>query len=218
VSADGFQAGAGGARRSALILGIGNILWADEGFGVRCAEALHAGCLLPPGVEVMDGGTQGLNLVGDICAADRLLVFDAVDWGASPGTLIRARDEEIHHIMGAGKMSLHQAGFSDVLACADLLGQAPVQVTLIGIQPVELEDYGGSLTAPVAAAVPQAVAMAVAELARWGITLEPRQGGDVPESLITTGLEAHRYEAERPSADRACRFGDERVLAQLEGA
>ena len=72
---------------SILVLGIGNLLWADEGFGVRCAEALAERFALPPQVTVMDGGTQGLYLLPYVEDARRLLVFDAVDYGDPPGTL-----------------------------------------------------------------------------------------------------------------------------------
>src|SRR5574343_125316 len=70
-----------------LVLGIGNILWADEGFGVRCVEALNAGWQFPPQVTLMDGGTQGLYLLPYVQEADCLLVFDAVDYGDEPGKL-----------------------------------------------------------------------------------------------------------------------------------
>ncbi|WP_245422334.1 hydrogenase maturation protease, partial [Rhodoplanes serenus] len=78
-----------------MVLGIGNILWGDEGFGVRAVEALHRGYVLPNDVTVMDGGTQGLYLVQFVTAADRLLVFDAIDYGLAPGTLKIVRDGEV---------------------------------------------------------------------------------------------------------------------------
>ncbi|HSC99825.1 MAG TPA: hydrogenase maturation protease, partial [Casimicrobiaceae bacterium] len=66
-------------RCEALVLGIGNVLWADEGFGVRAVEAWHAKYASPDGVSVLDGGTQGLYLYGAIAAARRVLLFDAID-------------------------------------------------------------------------------------------------------------------------------------------
>ena len=68
-----------------LVLGIGNLLWADEGFGVRAVEELHAHYEFPENVRVMDGGTQGIYLVQYIREADILIVFDAVDYGLPPG-------------------------------------------------------------------------------------------------------------------------------------
>ena len=68
-----------------LVLGIGNILWADEGFGVRAVEEFHRRYELPQDVTVLDGGTQGLYLVNYVQEADDLLVFDAIDYGLVPG-------------------------------------------------------------------------------------------------------------------------------------
>src|SRR5690349_12254215 len=137
------------AEPAILVLGIGNILWADEGFGVRCVETLHRRWSFPEHVTVMDGGTQGLYLVQHVAAASRLIVFDAIDYGEEPGTLKLVRDREVPHFAGVKKMSLHQTGFQEVLACADLLGRWPGEILLIGVQAAELEDYGGSLTDPV---------------------------------------------------------------------
>jgi hydrogenase expression/formation protein len=128
-----------------LVLGIGNLLWADEGFGVRAVEALAEGRAFPERVTLMDGGTQGFNLLGPVEEADALLLFDAVDFGLEPATLHVLRDAEVPAFMGAKKMSLHQTGFQDVLAAAALKDRAPEAMTLIGCQPVELEDYGGGL-------------------------------------------------------------------------
>jgi hydrogenase maturation protease len=128
-----------------LVLGIGNLLWADEGFGVRCVEQLAAEWELPPGITVMDGGTQGLYLLPYVQAARRLIVFDAIDYGLEPGTMKRVEGDEVPRFMGAKKMSLHQTGFQEVISAADLTGQLPESLLLIGVQPEELEDYGGSL-------------------------------------------------------------------------
>jgi len=110
-------------------------------------------------------------------------------------------------------MSLHQAGVADVLACAELLGRKPVALTVIGAQPVELEDYGGSLTPTVRALVPRAVELAAEELRAWGVELVERT--DAPPEVIVPALSIEAYESGRPSADAACRHGDERVLAAV---
>jgi hydrogenase maturation protease len=128
-----------------LVLGIGNILWADEGFGVRCVEALNAGWQFPPQVTLMDGGTQGLYLLPYVQEADCLLVFDAVDYGDEPGKLREVIGDQVPRFMGAKKMSLHQTGFQEVLMAAELTNKLPKELVLIGVQPEELEDYGGSL-------------------------------------------------------------------------
>jgi hydrogenase maturation protease len=194
-----------------LVLGVGNLLWADEGFGVRCVEEFARQWEVPAAVELMDGGTQGLYLVQHIADADRVLVFDAVDFGAPAASMVVVRGAEVPSFIALGKMSLHQAGVADVLACAELLGRKPAALTVIGAQPVELEDYGGSLTPLIRALVPQAVALAAEELRGWGVALAPRAGGG--PGLLVPALAIDAYERGRPSADAACRIGDARVLA-----
>jgi hydrogenase maturation protease len=86
-----------------LVLGIGNLLWADEGFGVRCVEDLARRYRLPEGVAAMDGGSQGLYLLPYVQAARRLIVFDAVDYGLPPATLKLVENGEMPSFMGAKK-------------------------------------------------------------------------------------------------------------------
>ncbi|MBV8047917.1 MAG: HyaD/HybD family hydrogenase maturation endopeptidase [Paludibacterium sp.] len=191
------------------ILGLGNLLWADEGFGVRAAETLFARYALPDHVDVIDGGTQGLLLLPWIEQADSLILFDAIDFGLPPGTLHLCRDGAVPAYLTAKKMSLHQTGFSEVLALAELQGRLPRRIVLIGVQPVELEDFGGSLTAPVRAQIDPAIDAALGVLADWGVALAPRQDG---ARLNHASLALGDYETGRPSAASACRIGDARVL------
>ncbi|MFZ2266458.1 MAG: HyaD/HybD family hydrogenase maturation endopeptidase [Azonexus sp.] len=193
-----------------LVLGIGNILWADEGFGVRCVEALNAGWEFPPQVELMDGGTQGLYLLPYVQETDCLLVFDAVDYGDTPGTLREVVGDLVPRFMGAKKMSLHQTGFQEVLAAAEMTEKLPGELVLIGVQPEELEDYGGSLRDVVKAQMPAALDIAFAWLERWGASPKKRQGEAV--GINNSALAIELYEAERPPADQAYRMGDARFL------
>jgi hydrogenase maturation protease len=196
-----------------LVLGIGNLLWADEGFGIRALEALHAGWRFGKGVRLLDGGTQGLYLLPYVEGAKKLLILDAVDYGLVPGTIKLARNSEVPSFMGAKKMSLHQTGFQEVLSVAGLRGWQPEQLVLLGMQPEMLEDYGGSLTATVKARLPEVVAQAVAILREWGAEPTPRVSPPGPEESITLdSLALAPYENERPSAELACRMGDERFL------
>jgi len=195
-----------------LVLGIGNILWADEGFGVRCVEALNAAFEFGDDVTVLDGGTQGLYLLPFLEDARYLIVFDAVDYSKQPGEMVIARDDEVPRFMGVKKMSLHQTGFQEVIACASLAGRLPESMMLIGVQPEQLEDFGGSLRDIVKAQIPRALEVALEQAKQWGVKYTTR----------TTRLaEAHRqvlqmdnYEAGRPSAELACRIGDDRFMSE----
>ncbi len=184
-----------GDLRRVLVLGIGNILWADEGFGVRAVEEFHRRYRVPENVTVLDGGTQGLYLVNFLQEHDRLLVFDAVDYGLEPGTLKIVRDDEVPKFTGAKKMSLHQTGFQEVLSAADLLAAYPETLALIGCQPLDLEDWGGPLTEPVRATIDRALEVALAILAEWGITVEPRVGGiETEDRLLANDIDFAAYE------------------------
>ncbi len=195
-----------------LILGIGNVLWADEGFGVRCVETLADRYAFPANVRLLDGGTQGLYLLPFMEEADALIVFDAVDYGLPPGTLKRVENDGVPAFMGAKKMSLHQTGFQDVIATAQLMGYCPAQMLLIGCQPVELEDYGGGLRPAVAAQIDPAIAVALEKLAEWGI--QPRPGRTLCDGLADSSIRRDAYEQGRPSEVDACRIGDARFLPE----
>jgi len=196
-------------RCEVLVLGIGNLLWADEGFGVRCVEKLAAEWVLPETVKLMDGGTQGLYLLPYVQAARRLLVFDAIDYGLPPGTMKRVEGDEVPRFMGVKKMSLHQTGFQEVISAAALTGKLPEDLLLIGVQPEELDDYGGSLRPVVKARLGEAVAMALEQLRQWGYAPQPRQ---IPPAQRDSALAMAAYEAGRPSVEAACRFGDDRFM------
>jgi hydrogenase maturation protease len=205
----------GDSPETIVVLGIGNVLWADEGFGVRCVEALDARWTFAPQVSLVDGGTQGLYLVHYVQQATRLLIFDAIDYGLEPGTLKLIENEDVPRFMGAKKMSLHQTGFQEVLSLATLTGRYPQSVLLIGCQPEELEDYGGSLRPRIKLALEDALALGVDTLRRWGADPKPRlapPSDDDAVSQATIALAA--YEAGRPSEDEACRVGDARFMPE----
>ncbi|ULK99620.1 HyaD/HybD family hydrogenase maturation endopeptidase [Bradyrhizobium sp. I71] len=182
-----------------LVLGIGNILWADEGFGVRTVEEFHRRYVVPDNVTILDGGTQGLYLVNYLEEADRLIVFDAIDYGLEPGQLKLVRDDEVPRFTGAKKMSLHQTGFQEVISAADLLGRCPKYLVLIGCQPLDLEDWGGPLTPPVRDQIAPAINLACAILAEWGATVSQRAEplADA-ERLLANDIDHLHYET-RPA-------------------
>lgn len=183
-----------------LILGIGNLLWADEGFGVRCVEELNANWEFPEHVRLMDGGTQGMFLLPWISQVSRLLIFDAIDFGLAPGELRVIHDDEVPQYMGAKKVSMHQTGFQEVLASARLLSGRPQQLALVGVQPEQLDDYGGSLRARTRACIPEALEQGCAVLQGWGIDMHRRAEPLAHVDLIGPAeLELTTYELGRPA-------------------
>jgi hydrogenase maturation protease len=163
-----------------LVLGLGNILMRDEGIGVRAVELLAERYEFPPEVQLLDGGTLGLNLLPYVEDADRLLVIDAVHVGGEPGTVVRLESEEVPAFLGV-KISPHQIGLADLLAAARLRGRCPRELVLVGVQPGVI-DVGLELSPPVAAQVGALVEAALSQLSRWGIEwtmkLLPEKEGD----------------------------------------
>ena len=157
---------------SVLILGIGNILLGDEGIGVRAVEALLERYDLPDEVEVIDGGTTGMGLLDLIAGRERVILVDAVKTGAQPGTIVRLEGHAIPPGLRQ-RISPHQQGIGDVLAVLTLLGDAPKELVVIGIEPADL-DFGVGLSPVIEAELDALVAAVVAELSRCGLAPERR--------------------------------------------
>lgn len=117
-----------------VVIGLGNPLMGDDGLGIVVARQLLSRTDLPDGVQVVDGGTWGLNLLPVIEDAERVLLVDAIDMAEAPGTLIRLSRERLPRYL-ATKISPHQVDLRDVLALAELRGTLPEDTTAIGLQP-----------------------------------------------------------------------------------
>lgn len=156
---------------SILVLGIGNLVMSDDGAGVRAAQRLMRDYRFPANVEVMDGGTLGLDLLPKLEGIQRLIVIDAVETGKVPGTCVRLTGEELPIALET-KISPHQMGLKDLLSVARLLGHCPDEMVLIGVQPkcIEMET---ELTAEVEASIEIMVANVLNELKKWGVSPLP---------------------------------------------
>jgi hydrogenase maturation protease len=156
----------------AVVLGIGNTILSDEGVGVRAAEALLERYDLPADVEVIDGGTAGMELLEPLSNLNLLVVLDAVKRGQPAGSIIKLTGPEVP-VFFRSKLSPHQISICDVLASLEFIGDKPKDMVLIGVEPDSLE-LGLELTPGVAACVPEMVDIAVAELAARGVELKEK--------------------------------------------
>ncbi len=162
-----------GQALNVLVLGVGNILLSDEGAGVRAVERLQQRYCLPEGLEVVDGGTSGLDLLPLIEGRSHLFIMDALaSKGQQPGEVQRL-DLSASPGYFRQKISPHQLGLSDVFAVAELSGTLPQRILLFGIEPQELST-GLSLSPEVAAGLDAAVDLLLCELQALGLRLEPR--------------------------------------------
>ncbi|MDD5336322.1 MAG: HyaD/HybD family hydrogenase maturation endopeptidase [Rhodoferax sp.] len=154
----------------AVVLGIGNTILTDEAAGVRAVELLEQTYQVPANVQVIDGGTSGMEMIEDLSNLDFLIVIDVVKTGAAPGTVVKIAGDEIP-VFFRHKLSPHQIGLPDVLASLELLDSMPKEIVVLGVEPISLA-LGMEMTATVAEKVPRLVDMAVAELLARGYLLE----------------------------------------------
>jgi hydrogenase maturation protease len=151
----------------AVVLGVGNVILADEGVGVRVVEALEREYTVPAGVTVIDAGTSGMEMLEDLSDLDFLLVVDAIAAGKAPGELVQLRGDAVP-VFFRRNLSPHGIGLSDVLASLEFLGAEPKETVILGVQPTSL-DLSTELTPTIAACVPELVAQVVAELTQRGL-------------------------------------------------
>jgi len=156
-------------RRRVVVIGLGNPLMGDDGLGLAVLERLREYAFLPE-VELVDGGTWGMNLLPVIEDADELILIDAIDTGAVPGTLARLEHAQLPRYL-ATKISPHQVDLRDVLALAELRGTLPADTVALGLQPASVE-LRHSLSEVVRGGVETLAAAVVRELARRGYPAE----------------------------------------------
>lgn len=154
-----------GASR-ALVLGVGNRLLTDEGAGVHVVELLVREHADLAGVTYLDGGTLSFTLAGPIEDADSLVVVDAAQLDAPPGTVRVFEGEAMDRFLGQARLSVHEVGLVDLMDIARLTGHLPQDRALVGVQPGEL-GWGDEPSPAVARALPEAAAAVLALIDRW---------------------------------------------------
>jgi hydrogenase maturation protease len=154
-----------------LVLGVGNKLMSDEGVGVHVIERLAAGYDIPEEVQVLDGGTLGMDLLYYLEGIENLLLVDAVEAHKEPGTIIRLEGEDVPSFLSL-KISPHQLGVPDMLAAARFKDLYPKRLVLWGIQP-ELLEIGLDLSPLIESKVDTLVTNMVEQLKAWGHTVSP---------------------------------------------
>jgi len=162
------------APKPIRILGIGNVLMGDDGLGPYAIEILRTRYDLPDHVELVDGGTPGLDFLPYISHARSVMVLDTVSSKGTPGEIKIYRDGEIIGSAPPPRMTPHQPGLRESLMATELTDASPEEMVLIGVVPETIEQ-GTTLSAPVQGAVEEVLKTVIVELERLGVTAEPRQ-------------------------------------------
>lgn len=148
-----------------VVLGLGNLLLSDEGFGLHAMKALHDQIDSRMEIEFVDGGVLGLDLLPLVEDASHMLVFDALDANLPPGSLVELIGDQIPRFADI-RLSEHQLGFQEVLGLAQFRGRLPEHLHLVGVQPAVIR-LGLELSEPVTQVLPQAVSRAKEVLVGW---------------------------------------------------
>ena len=154
-----------------VVLGVGNILLSDEGFGVRVAEALSQRFRFPDAVEVLDGGTLGIELMRFLDGAQRLILIDAIH-GSEPGSFRIIQGDDVR-LYFQEKVSLHEMGIQEVLASLVVMEKPIAEIVVIGVVPQSLE-IGLDLTPLVASRIEEATDSVIRQLHDWGLECTAR--------------------------------------------
>lgn len=155
------------SSKSVLILGIGNFVMSDDAVGVVVVQQLKKNYSFPDNVEIMDGGTLGLDLLPKLEDVTHLIIVDAVETGMKPGACVRLGGQELPIALQT-KISPHQMGLKDLLAVSELMGHVPKEMVLIGVQPASIEMEVG-LTPAVEAQLETLTCNILTELDSWGV-------------------------------------------------
>ena len=158
-----------------MILGVGCILFSDEGFGVRVIETIQERYEFPDNVLVVDGGVLGINLLGVISKPDHLIVVDAIRNKGKPGDMYRLDGEVIPERIRA-KNSLHQVDFLEALTLCQALDKVP-ETVILGVEPEDIETLSTELTAATQSKVDPIIDKVLSEIKRLGASYRAKNGG-----------------------------------------
>ena len=159
-------------KKDILILGVGNMLLGDEGVGVHVAQRLQQ-MSLPPSVEVIDGGTIGYELLSYLYGKRKVIIVDAFNADAKPGSVIRLTPDEID-MEKPRSLFVHQDGLHELLYFARQLEPLP-EILLFGIVPKSIRRMTTRLSSEVEERLPAIVSSLLDEVG--GLHLETSRGG-----------------------------------------
>ncbi len=162
------------------LMGVGNILLRDEGFGVKLLYVIKANYDFPENVVLIDGGTAGIFLSPEIDYLDKLLIIDVVKAKGEPGEVKVYQKEDFFIDRLPLKLSPHQLGLQEVLLLNEIKGTCPKEVKLIGVIPKSVET-GTGLTPQLEAKIPEVEKMVVEILTSWGAPPKPKEKPEDPQ-------------------------------------
>ena len=159
-----------------MILGVGNLLFSDEGFGIRVVEELERRYIFPENVSIVDGGVLGVSLLGVMSEADRLIVVDVIRNKGVPGDLYRLEGDAIPERIRA-KNSLHQIDFLEALTLCQAMEKVP-EAVIVGVEPEDITTLSTELTETTRNRMEDMIQMVLSELEHLNITCHDKGTDD----------------------------------------
>jgi hydrogenase maturation protease len=166
MNSDEMRGGVNAPPRNVLILGVGNLLLSDDGFGVHVINELR-NIPLPPGVTLIEAGIVSHQLIPELHQADLLIFVDAVEAGDTPGSIFRFRPEDMQ-FMSQLKTSLHEMSLMDVLLMTELTGKRP-ETVIIAVQPKDVKTCSLELNDEIRGVIPRVIELIFEELKNHGV-------------------------------------------------
>lgn len=154
-------------EKTVTILGVGNTLLQDEGFGVRVIEEMTRRFSFPAHVQVLDGGTLGMELLRFLKGSEKLIIVDAIAGDEPPGTIYQFNNDQVKAYFKE-KVSAHELGIQDVLAVMEVLDEPISEMAVLGVQPASLE-VSLELTPVVSSRIEDVIARVIAQLKQWDV-------------------------------------------------
>jgi len=151
-----------------MVLGIGNVLFKDEGFGIHVMKRMEQMFEFPENVQLVDGGVLGVHLLGIISKPDHLIVIDIIRNGGQPGDMYRIEQKDIPDRIRA-KNSVHQVDFLEALTLIQAMDHQP-ETVILGVEPEDMQTLSTGLTATAENKVGPIIELVLAELEKLGVT------------------------------------------------
>ena len=161
------------SKSEVVVLGLGNILMEDEGIGVHAVRHLEEHYRFEPEIEIVDGGTSGLDLLPFFGPEKSILLIDAVNFDMPPGTVGLLEDDNILAQLDP-KISMHHLGLSDLISISELTDRKARKMTLLGIQPESMANLDLEMTDTIKGVFQKVIDNALRILDAWGIQASKR--------------------------------------------
>lgn len=157
-----------------LVLGVGNVLYSDDGFGICVVDKMNREYEFPENVNVVDGGVLGINLLGVMSGYKHIIIIDTILKKSKPGDLHRLEKDEIRkRIMP--KNSLHQVDLLEALTLCDIMEKGRPETVILGIEPKDYTTLNVGLSDEVKNKIDDIIGMTFQELDRLGATYKKRK-------------------------------------------